>query len=169
MSLVKKDKFYFGMGFGNTTNEQFEQLENTQLYSNQYIPLISNTDIVTRIDLSGRFMNMITGGGIVHANVDAPIDDPGKMYEILKFASKSGVPHIAICYRFGKCEDHKATIVGQTQKVCPICGKPIVWTRARVIGYFSDEINWSAVRRKYDAPHRHYAQEDELEIFDSEE
>ena len=169
VSLVKKDKFYFGMGFGNTTNEQFEQLENTQLYSNQYIPLISNTDIVTRIDLSGRFMNMITGGGIVHANVDAPIDDPGKMYEILKFASKSGVPHIAICYRFGKCEDHKATIVGQTQKVCPICGKPIVWTRARVIGYFSDEINWSAVRRKYDAPHRHYAQEDELEIFDSEE
>lgn len=138
------------------------------LYANQYIPLINDADMVTRIDLSGRFMKMISGGGIVHANSEAPIDTDGKMYEIMKFAAKSGVPHIAICYRFGKCMKHKATIIGQGVKNCPICGEPIVHTRARVIGYFSDEFNWNPVRQKYDAPNRHYSGEDELRQFEEE-
>ena len=138
------------------------------LYANQYIPLINDADMVTRIDLSGRFMKMISGGGIVHANSEAPIDTDGKMYEIMKFAAKSGVPHIAICYRFGKCMKHKATIIGQGVKNCPICGEPIVHTRARVIGYFSDEFNWNPVRQKYDAPNRHYSSEDELRQFEEE-
>lgn len=133
-----------------------------ELYSNQYIPLINDADMLTRIDLSGRFMKMISGGGIVHANAEAPIDTAGKMYEIMKFAAKSGVPHIAVCYRFGKCVDHKATIIGQGIDHCPICGKPIVHTRARVIGYFSDEFNWNPVRQIHDAPNRHYAAEDEI-------
>lgn len=139
-----------------------------ELYSNQYIPLINDADMITRIDLSGRFMKMISGGGIVHANCEAPIDTDGKMYEIMKFAAKSGVPHIAVCYRFGKCTDHKATIIGQGTDRCPICGKPIVHTRARVIGYFSDEFNWNPVRQKYDAPNRHYSGENELKEFEEE-
>lgn len=131
------------------------------MYSNQYIPLTKEADIVTRIDLSGRFMKMISGGGIVHCNLDAPVDSTGKMYELMKLAAKSGVPHIAICHRFGKCEDHKAVVVGQNQ-YCPICGKPIVQAKARVIGYFSDEGNWNAVRREHDAPHRFYSDGEEL-------
>jgi anaerobic ribonucleoside-triphosphate reductase len=136
--------------------------------TNQYNPLINDADMITRIDLSGRFMKMISGGGIVHANCEAPIDTDGKMYEIMKFAAKSGVPHIAVCYRFGKCTDHKATIIGQGTDRCPICGKPIVHTRARVIGYFSDEFNWNPVRQKYDAPNRHYSGENELKEFEEE-
>ena len=142
-----------------------------ELYSNQYIPLINDADMVTRIELSGRFMKMISGGGIVHANSEAPIDTDGKMYEIMKFAAKSGVPHIAICYRFGKCPEHKASIIGQgniADMVCPICGKPIVHSRARVIGYFSDEFNWHPVRQQYDAPYRHYSDENELAKFGEE-
>ena len=157
VTLLQKDRvMYEGYDF------------DCELYSNQYIPLINDADMITRIDLSGRFMKMISGGGIVHANCEAPIDTDGKMYEIMKFAAKSGVPHIAVCYRFGKCTDHKATIIGQGTNRCPICGKPIVHTRARVIGYFSDEFNWNPVRQKYDAPNRHYSGENELKEFEEE-
>lgn len=157
VTLLQKDRvMYEGYNF------------DCELYSNQYIPLINDADMITRIDLSGRFMKMISGGGIVHANCEAPIDTDGKMYEIMKFAAKSGVPHIAVCYRFGKCTDHKATIIGQGTDRCPICGKPIVHTRARVIGYFSDEFNWNPVRQKYDAPNRHYSGENELKEFEEE-
>ena len=157
VTLLQKDRvMYEGYDF------------DCELYSNQYIPLINDADMITRIDLSGRFMKMISGGGIVHANCEAPIDTDGKMYEIMKFAAKSGVPHIAVCYRFGKCADHKATIIGQGTDRCPICGNPIVHTRARVIGYFSDEFNWNPVRQKYDAPNRHYSGENELKEFEEE-
>ena len=157
VTFIQKDRImHEGFDFG------------CELYSNQYIPLVNNADMITRIELSGRFMKMISGGGIVHANSEAPIDSDGKMYEIMKFAAKSGVPHIAICYRFGKCAKHNATIIGQGTNVCPICGEPIVHTRARVIGYFSDEFNWNPVRQKYDAPNRHYSGENELSEFEEE-
>jgi ribonucleoside-triphosphate reductase len=131
------------------------------LYSNQYIPLTLPADIVTRLDISGRFMKKISGGGIVHGNTEAQVDTDGKMYELMKLAAKSGVPHLAVCYRFGKCAEHRASIVGQG-KECPICNKPLVQTRARVIGYFSDEYNWHPVRREYDAPNRYYSNGKEL-------
>ena len=129
---------------------------NCKLYSNQYIPLINDADMLTRLDLSGRFMNMISGGGIVHINSEAQIDTDEKMYELIRYGAKSGCPHFAVCYRFGKCKDHPAVIVGQTKDKCPICHQAIEHTRARVIGYFSDEHNWHPRRREFDAPHRFY-------------
>lgn len=139
-----------------------DEFMNCKLYSNQYIPLISKADIVTRLDLSGRFMNIITGGGIAHINCEGQIDTDEKMYEIIKFGAKSGVPHFAICYRFGKCDEHPAVIVGQNKTKCPVCGKPITHTRARVIGYFSDEHNWNPVRQEFDAPYRFYSDGNEI-------
>lgn len=156
VSLLRKDKVTFGSDNGF--------LKNVELYSNQYIPLTNSADMITRVELSGRFMKMISGGGIVHINSEAPIDSSGKMYELMKFAAKSGVPHMAVCYRFGKCAKHNATVIGQQTKICPICGEPIVHTRARVIGYFSDEINWHPVRQKYDATLRHYGDASEFNI-----
>jgi ribonucleoside-triphosphate reductase len=161
VSLIKKDKIYINPS--DVDDDAYDELLNCQLYSNQYIPLVNKADMVTRADLSGRFMKMISGGGIVHLNSEGQIDTDGKMYELMKMVAKSGVPHVAVCYRFGKCERHKASIVGQNTKNCPICGDPIVWTRARVIGYFTDESTWNPVRRKYDAPNRHYSDGKELD------
>ena len=160
VTLLQKDKLIISNEIVN--DDAYDILSKCNLYSNQYIPLINNADIITRLDLSGRFMKMVSGGGIVHANIDSQIDTDGKMLEIMKLAAKSGVPHIAICYKFGKCEDHKATIVGRNIDKCPICGKPIIHTRMRVIGYFSDIINWHPVRQKYDAPNRYFSGEKEL-------
>lgn len=158
VSLLNKDHIYFEHeDMSNMSDDVKDAFANCKLYSNQYIPLINQSDMITRLDLSGRFMKMISGGGIVHVNCDAQIDTDEKMYELIKYGAKCGVPHFAVCYRFGKCDDHPAVIVGQSRSICPICGKPITRTRARVIGYFSDENNWHPVRQEFDAPYRFYS------------
>lgn len=161
VTLVNKDHIMVNSG-GIINSDVRDEFMNCKLYSNQYIPLISKADIVTRLDLSGRFMNIITGGGIAHINCEGQIDTDEKMYEIIKFGAKSGVPHFAICYRFGKCDEHPAVIVGQNRTKCPVCGKLITHTRARVIGYFSDEHNWNPVRQEFDAPYRFYSDGNEI-------
>lgn len=161
VSLVDKDHIYFYDDIkydeGKWGADIADAFYHCKLYSNQYIPLINEADMITRLDLSGRFMKMISGGGVVHINAEAMIDTDEKMYELIKYGAKCGVPHFAVCYRFGKCDDHPAVIVGQSRSTCPICGKPITRTRARVIGYFSDENNWHPVRQKFDAPYRFYS------------
>lgn len=161
VTLLKKDHERFEL-VDWMQDDIKDALMNCQLYSNQYIPLVNKADMVTRLDLSGRFMNKISGGGIVHINSDAQIDSDSKMWELIKLIAKSGVPHCAICYRYGKCPDHLATIVGQSRDTCPVCGKKITRTRARVIGYFSDETNWHPIRQKFDAPYRFYSDGSEL-------
>lgn len=163
VSLLNKDHLYFNDGNTYGIKDDIRDMfSNCKLYSNQYIPLINNADMITRLDLSGRFMKMISGGGIVHINSDAQIDTDEKMYELIKFGAKCGCPHFAICYRFGKCIEHPAVIVGQGRSKCPICGRPITHTRARVIGYFSDEHNWHPIRQEFDAPYRFYSNGNEL-------
>ena len=158
VSLLNKDHIYFEYeDMSNVPDDVKDAFANCKLYSNQYIPLINKADMITRLDLSGRFMKMISGGGVVHVNCDAQVDTDEKMYELIKYGAKCGVPHFAVCYRFGKCDDHPAVIVGQSRSTCPICGKPITRTRARVIGYFSDERNWHPVRQEFDAPYRFYS------------
>jgi ribonucleoside-triphosphate reductase len=132
-----------------------------QLYSNQYIPLTAKAGVIARLDLSGRFMKMVHGGGIVHLNVEHQLDHPGKVYELMHFAMRSGVSHMAICHRFGMCVNGHTNIVGQSD-TCPVCGGRIVRARNRVIGYYSDESNWHPVRQEHDARLRYFSDPDNL-------
>lgn len=161
VTLVNKD--HLMVDTTNMEDDIRDAFMSCKLYSNQYIPLISKADMITRLDLSGRFMSMISGGGVVHINSESMIDTDSKMYELIKFGAKCGCPHFAVCYRFGKCEDHPAIIVGHNITKCPVCGKPIKHLRTRVIGYFSDIYNWHPVRQEFDAPYRYYSDGKELE------
>ena len=58
VTLAKKDQVIFG-----------EDKQPFSLYSNQYIPLIADMDTIDRIKLTGRFMKYVSGGGILHLNV----------------------------------------------------------------------------------------------------
>lgn len=167
VSLVDKDHIYFynekGWDDGKWEDDVADAFHNCKLYSNQYIPLINKADMITRLDLSGRFMKKISGGGVVHINSENMIDTDEKMFELIKYIAYSGVTHCAVCYRYGKCEDHPAVIIGQNVTKCPVCGKPFVKVRTRVIGYFSDISNWHPVRQEFDAPYRYYSDGSELE------
>ena len=69
VALVNKDKLI--LSTDNMDDDIRDAFLACKLYSNQYIPLVNPADMITRLDLSGRFMSMISGGGIVHINSES--------------------------------------------------------------------------------------------------
>lgn len=126
-----------------------------KLYSNQYIPLIAEANIIERIKLSGKFLNMTSGGGILHLNIDEKLRKPEQMKFLIEKALQYGVPHFAINYGFGICENNHTSIVG-TKETCPICGAKITDYMTRVIGYFTKISSWNKVRREYEYKRRKF-------------
>ncbi|BAF60335.1 oxygen-sensitive ribonucleoside-triphosphate reductase [Pelotomaculum thermopropionicum SI] len=125
VTLAGKDRVLYG-----------DILQPFSLYSNQYIPLIADMDAVDRVKLTGRFMKHVSGGGILHLNIQDRIQSPDTMKRLMLLALKEGVEHFAINYGFGICTQGHTSVVG-TGKTCPVCGEPIEDHLTRVIGYFT--------------------------------
>jgi ribonucleoside-triphosphate reductase len=149
--LAKKDRVIFGAKF-----QPFE------LYSNQYIPLIADATIMERIKLTGKFMKILSGGGILHLNMSSKIQSKEQMKKLLLTAFRNGVEHCAVNYGFGECEDGHVNIVGN-DNVCPVCGKPIKEWMTRIIGYFTKISSWNSVRRDYEFPRRKFKLSDTVD------
>lgn len=126
-----------------------------ELYSNQYLPVIADVNPIERIKLSGRFMNIVSGGGIVHLNIAEQIQNPEIMEALIRMTLKAGVPHFALNYSFGVCENGHTTICG-TATTCPICGGKVIDHLTRIIGYFTKVSSWNSVRKDYEFPRRKF-------------
>jgi anaerobic ribonucleoside-triphosphate reductase len=133
----------------------FIDAEKYQMYSNQYVPLIVEADMMTRIEIAGRFQSMVSGGGILHINVDSQIVTEEQMESIIIAAVKAGVQHFAINYGFGVCEHGHVVIVGNGI-ICPECGGKIRDYLTRVIGYFTLVSAWNKVRREFEFHERKF-------------
>ncbi len=142
--LAAKDKMLFG-----------EEAQPFALYSNQYIPLIADATMEERIRITGKFMDILSGGGILHINVKEEIKDPKVMRKIIEYAVQHGCSHFAINYGFGECEHNHTTVAGNS-KVCSICGGEIKSWMTRVIGYFTKVTSWNKVRREFEFPKRKF-------------
>ena len=142
VKLVEKDKVLFG-----------EDKIPFKLYSNQYIPLIVDAPLPERIILTGKFQDILSGGGILHLNVSDRIEDPTTMKHLIEYSVKHGVSHMAVNYSFGECEDGHVTVCGNSE-TCPICNKKIISHMTRVVGYFTTTTSWSKTRREYEFPRR---------------
>jgi ribonucleoside-triphosphate reductase len=125
------------------------------LYSNQYIPLISEATLPERVKLTGKFMDILSGGGILHLNIKEQIKDPEVMKKLINYAVQNKVSHFAINYGFGTCVNGHTSVVG-TGKTCPICGGEVREWLTRVIGYFTKVTSWHSVRREYEFPNRKF-------------
>ncbi|MTV50031.1 anaerobic ribonucleoside-triphosphate reductase [Heliobacillus mobilis] len=143
VTLAKKDRLIY------------RKLQPFELYSNQYVPLIADMGTTDRIHLTGRFMKHVSGGGILHLNVQERITDPTIMKKLILISLSEGVEHFAINYGFGVCASGHTSIVG-TGNNCPICGQPIVDYMTRVIGYFTKVSSWGDVRKNYEYPKRKF-------------
>jgi len=143
ITLARKDKLLFG------DRQVFE------LYSNQYLPLIADVTMMERIKLSGKFMKILSGGGIMHLNVQEKVKNPETMKKLIMVVLKYGVEHFAVNYGFGECENGHTSVVG-TEKTCPICAGKITDYYTRVIGYFTRVSSWGEVRREFEYPRRKF-------------
>jgi len=119
-----------------------------RLYSNQFIPVTYPVTKKDRIEATGEFMKYMTGGSILHLNVDEAIQDPMVMYELMKYMIESGVDHFAINYGFSRCKHgHSSSGI---HDLCPECMAEIQDYLTRVVGYFVPVSSWNKVRREHD-------------------
>jgi ribonucleoside-triphosphate reductase len=121
------------------------------MYSNQFIPLWGDATIWERLETDGRYNKLITGGGIVHAQIGEKVT--AKQAEnIIKFAVKSGCEHFALNAVYSQCsKDH--TTFGKIE-TCPVCGEKIKDYLTRVVGFFVKVSNMNKTRREWEFPKR---------------
>lgn len=139
LKLVKKDKL---LGYN----------VDTPFYANQWIPLCKEADLLDRIRISGALDSKMSGGSILHVNLDEKVNDTKKIMNIIKTCAKQGVIYFALNYVLQLCEN-KHMSVGNNS-ICPTCGKPITNTYSRVVGFLVDVRNWARERREHDFPYR---------------
>jgi anaerobic ribonucleoside-triphosphate reductase len=123
------------------------------LYSNQFIPLTVNADMLDRLKLNGMFDNVFSGGSICHINIEKRVGAE-KIEELIDLAAKLGVIYWAINYNLQECADGHLS-VGRGNE-CAICGKAIINEYTRVVGFLTNTKNWHQVRREQDYPDRQF-------------
>jgi ribonucleoside-triphosphate reductase len=132
----------------------FAYQDKYEIYSNQFIPLITNADMLDRIKIQGILDKHFSGGAICHLNVDSQIDNYKDVALLIKNAAKMGVIYFAINYNIQECEEGHMS-VGK-EDICVVCGKEIVNNFTRVVGFLTNTKNWHKVRRDIDYPYRKF-------------
>ena len=122
------------------------------IYSNQFIPLIVNADLLDRIKLQGIFDKHFSGGSILHISCDEKLETAEEMKLLLQTCASKGVIYFAVNYMLRRC-DHGHMTVG-SDNICPICGGKIEDFFTRVVGFLTNVKNWHKIRREEDAPNR---------------
>lgn len=130
------------------------------MYSNQFFPLHLEVPLLDRISKTGELMKEVSGGSILHINIDEKIENPLLMERLMKRIIEAEVNHFAINYGFSMCpenSDHNAAGIHQQ---CPICNTPIEDWMTRVVGYFVPVSKWNPTRRDTDFKNRLWYGED---------
>lgn len=120
------------------------------LYSNQFIPLTEDVDILERIEIQGEFEHYFSGGAILHLNVENQIRDPKIIEDLIYTCAEKGVVYFAINYWSNYCPNGHVSI-GHVDK-CPVCGEEVE-SYTRPVGYLSRVKSFNKARRN-EARHR---------------
>jgi ribonucleoside-triphosphate reductase len=142
INLAKKDKVYFG---------DSEDI----LYSNQFVPLWENIDLISRAKIDGKLSKFFGGGVISHLNISAKTSKK-QMVDLISFATSCGLDHFALNACFAKCSNGHVSVTNGA--LCPICGEQINERYTRVVGYLTPINNWVKERREYEFPRRRFEQ-----------
>lgn len=131
------------------------------IYSNQFIPLITNADMLERIRLQGIFDSHFSGGAIAHLNTETRVSDYKYIADLIRITAKKGVVYFAINYVLSECKDHHLSV--SNGDICEVCGKPIENKYTRVVGFLTNVKNWHKVRREQDFPNRQFYNDIKIE------
>lgn len=134
-----------------TKDKIMKYQDNFNIYSNQFIPLIVNTDMLSRIRLQGVFDKKFSGGSINHINVEDTLS-LNDMKTIIKYCINKGNIYFAINHNLQECIDGHISV--GTKNKCVVCNKNIVNNYTRVVGFLTNTKNWHKTRREEDYPNR---------------
>ena len=125
-----------------------------EIYSNQFIPLTTNADMLDRIRLQGLFDSHFSGGAICHINVEQRLEDRKCLVDLIKACAKQGVVYWAINYVIQRCENDHISV--GNKDTCNVCGGVITDNFTRVVGFLTAVKNWNPKRRELDFPNRQF-------------
>jgi anaerobic ribonucleoside-triphosphate reductase len=141
VKLAEKDKL---MGYNNKY----------PIYSNQFIPLTSEADLLDRIRLQGIYDSKFSGGAIAHLNVGQKIEDYKQVRALIEKSAKAGVVYFAINYVVLELED--GSMVVGSRETTEVGGKKVVNYFTRVVGFMVNVKHFSKERREVDFPNRKF-------------
>jgi anaerobic ribonucleoside-triphosphate reductase len=122
-----------------------------ELYSNQFVPLWKNASLWERLEADGKYNQLITGGGIAHAQIGEQITAV-QAEKIIRYAINCGCEHFALNAVFAECK--KGHVHLGKFATCPSCNSEIVDYMTRVVGFFTRVSAWNSVRREWEFPKR---------------
>ena len=141
VKLAKKDRL---LGY----NDRFD------IYSNQYVPLKDNEcDMFTRIRLVAHLDKYMSGGSILHININEGDVDTSTLVEMAKTMYKQGVVYFAFNKLIAECSDcgHVFTTDKDTfdknEVVCPKCNSKNTECALRIVGFIRKFSSWSSERQ----------------------
>lgn len=130
------------------------------IYANQWKSLWEDCTIAEKMKRDGEINALMTGGSIVHYNVDSKLTSQQAKSMIMK-AIDNGAEHFALNCVYSECRECHKVEKGNFEK-CPHCESSKLNHWLRIIGYFSKQEAWSPDRRKYDFPKRKFIKADQL-------
>lgn len=122
-----------------------------EMYANQFIPLWQDATVWERMEIDGKYNQLVTGGGIVHINIGEKIT-ASQATKLIEFATKSGCEHFALNTVYSECTEGHVSF-GDVNK-CPVCGERIIEKYTRVVGFFVPVSSFNKVRREWEFPRR---------------
>jgi len=115
------------------------------IYSNQWIPLMEKCTIQEKCRLGSLFDEKCGGGCIAHINIENRFANQEEAWDMLNYVAAMGVIYFAFTTKISVCENKHAFI---SEPYCPICGKPIADTYARVVGFYTPTSSYQKIRKK---------------------
>jgi len=140
VKLASKDKL-LGYDFGYS------------IYSNQFIPLTTTTNIMTRLRIQGMFDKKFSGGAVCHVNLGSQIKEVDFLLDLMDYAAECGVVYWAVNYALKRCSLNHVFVDGDH---CPECGGSVAEVFTRVVGFFTNVRHWNPTRRRDDWPLREF-------------
>lgn len=150
--LAQADNFLF---------DRFEDYECLDLLSNQMIPLYCDVPLFTRLAVSGKLMNKVSGGSIIHININDTVTNGAYEELYRKIVEDYEIPHFAINQGSSTCKQGHVTT--GIHKTCPECGEEIVDWTIRVVGFNTNVSDWSKARREEFKKRQIYGKQDVIE------
>lgn len=115
------------------------------IYSNQWIPLMEKCTIQEKCRLGNLFDKKCGGGCIAHINIENRFPNEETAWDMLNYVASQGVIYFAFTTKINVCESRHAFI---SEKRCPVCGKPIADTYARVVGFYTPTSSYQNIRKR---------------------
>lgn len=122
-----------------------------KMYANQFVPLWEDKSLWDKLEADGKYNQLLSGGGIVHAQIDENVTAT-QAKKIINYSVEAGCEHFALNSVYSKCKECGFVTKGKQEKCMKCEGENSFFTR--VVGFFTPVESWNPTRRDWEFQRR---------------